>query len=93
MDISQFTVGSLDFGNARNAMRGPGFFNTDLSLTKAFKIGERLSFEVGATAFDILNHQNFDLPINSVLSSGLWADSVHDRFRTPTPTEHSSACR
>jgi Carboxypeptidase regulatory-like domain/TonB dependent receptor len=67
-DIGEFTVGSLDFGNARNALRGPGFFNTDLSLLKNFKIGERLGFAVGATAFDILNHQNFDLPINSIRS-------------------------
>jgi len=65
---SEFTVGALDFGNARNALRGPGFFDTDLSILKNFKIGERFGFAIGATAFDILNHQNFDLPINSIKS-------------------------
>jgi hypothetical protein len=66
--ISEFSVGTPDFGNARNALRGPGFFNTDLSLLKNFKVGERFGFAVGATAFDILNHQNFDLPVNSIRS-------------------------
>jgi len=50
----------------RNSLRGAGFFNTDLALTKNFKIGERLGLTVGATAFNILNHQNFEIPVNSV---------------------------
>jgi hypothetical protein len=67
--LSQFSLGTQGFGNhSRNSMRGPGFFDTDLSLTKGFMIGERFNFIIGATAFDILNHQNFDLPINSVSS-------------------------
>jgi hypothetical protein len=60
--------GVRSFGNARNALRGPGFFDTDLSILKNFKIGERFGFAIGATAFDVLNHQNFDLPINSITS-------------------------
>jgi len=66
---SQFAVGTLGFGNhSRNSMRGPGFFNTDLSVTKRFPIGEAMAFSIGANAFNILNHQNFDLPWNSVIS-------------------------
>ncbi|HEY6768394.1 MAG TPA: TonB-dependent receptor [Candidatus Sulfotelmatobacter sp.] len=69
VDASGFDVGALSFGNhARNSMRGPGFFNTDLSVSKNFKVGERLGFAIGATAFNVLNHQNFDVPINSVTS-------------------------
>jgi hypothetical protein len=60
--------GIRSFGNSRNALRGPGFFDTDLSVLKNFKLSERFNFAVGATAFDILNHQNFDLPINSITS-------------------------
>jgi hypothetical protein len=67
--LSEFAVGSNDFGNSRNALRGPGFFNTDLSVLKNFKIGERFGFAIGATAFDVLNHQNFDLPGNSIRAS------------------------
>jgi len=67
--ITDFSVGANDFGNSRNSLRGPGFFDSDLSVLKNFKIGERFGFAVGATAFDVLNHQNFDLPINSIRSS------------------------
>jgi hypothetical protein len=67
-NITDFAVGANDFGNSRNSLRGPGFFDTDISLTKNFKIGERLGFAIGATAFDVLNHQNFDLPVNSIRS-------------------------
>jgi hypothetical protein len=66
--ISSFSVGANDFGNSRNSLRGPGFFNTDISILKNFKLGERFGFAIGATAFDVLNHQNFDLPINSIRS-------------------------
>jgi TonB-dependent receptor-like protein len=60
--------GVRSFGEARNALRGPGFFDTDLSILKNFKVGERFGFAIGATAFDVLNHQNFDLPVNSITS-------------------------
>jgi len=36
--ISDFEVGANDFGNSRNSLRGPGFFDTDLSVLKNFKI-------------------------------------------------------
>jgi len=52
-------------------MRGPGLFNIDLSVTKNFKSGERVGFALGATACNILNHQNFDLPMNGIKESHL----------------------
>jgi hypothetical protein len=68
---AQFDVGTLGFGNhARNSLRGSGFFNTDISVMKNFKVGERVGFAVGATAFNLINHQNFDLPNNSVTNGG-----------------------
>lgn len=53
-----------DFSGAssRNAFRGPGYFNTDLTLKKAFKITERFAFALGANAFNVLNHPNFRNP-------------------------------
>ena len=42
---------------------------------KNFKIGERFGFAVGATAFNVLNHQNFDPPVNSV-TSGIFGDII-----------------
>jgi len=76
VDASEFNVGTMDFGNhSRNSLRGPGFFNTDLSLVKTMKITETMNFAIGATAFNILNHQNFDLPYNSV-TSGLFGSII-----------------
>ncbi len=66
--IAQFTVGANNFGFGRNSQHGPSFFDTDLALTKEFKVGERFGVAIGATAFNILNHQNFDLPVNSIRS-------------------------
>jgi hypothetical protein len=57
------------FGNyPRNTLRGPNFFDTDLNVTKNFKVGERLGLAIGANFFNILNHPNFDLPNNNVPS-------------------------
>ncbi len=59
----------LDYGNtARNAFRGPGYFNTDLNVNRVFSVHERFKLMVGAYFFNILNHPNFDLPVNNVAS-------------------------
>lgn len=61
------------FGNvARNSFRGPGFFNSDLSIKKNFKITESgLTFTMGANAYNVLNHPHFANPDNSVTSGTL----------------------
>lgn len=49
----------------RNQFFGPHFFNTDMTLMKGFHLahlGEASKLEVGATAFNLLNHPNFGLP-------------------------------
>jgi hypothetical protein len=50
----------------RNSVRGPGYFNTDLSLKKDFKLTERFNFTVGASAYNILNHPNFQSPLGNL---------------------------
>jgi len=59
-------VGSLtSFPNQfRNAYTGPGFFDSDLSVTKNFKITERVAFGAGATFYNVFNHPNFAQPGN-----------------------------
>ena len=48
------------FGNFPvNSLVGPNYFNFDLSVTKRIPISERVSFEIKATAINILNHANF----------------------------------
>jgi hypothetical protein len=51
------------FGDlSRNALTGPGFADTDLSLEKATRIAETTSLVVRIDAFDLLNHANFGNP-------------------------------
>jgi carboxypeptidase family protein/TonB-dependent receptor-like protein len=45
---------------ARNIFRGAPFRNWDFSLSKMTKIRERLSLQLRAELFNILNHPNFD---------------------------------
>ena len=51
---AQFHMGNL----ARNAVIGPGFFNTDLSIIKKTRMG-RATVEFRAEAFNVFNHPNF----------------------------------
>jgi hypothetical protein len=56
-----------NFGNiGRNAFRGPGYFDTDLTVSKTFAVRERYRLQIGANFFNVLNHPNFDLPVNNV---------------------------
>jgi hypothetical protein len=46
----------------RNALTGPGFSDTDVSLEKTTKIVESTELIVRIDAFDLLNHANFGNP-------------------------------
>ena len=64
--------GVAGFGNERrNQVYGPNFFDTDLGLMKNFRIPgwESAELQIGAQAFNILNHPNFDQPVNDVGNS------------------------
>jgi hypothetical protein len=53
------------FGTVRrNSFRGPNYFNTDFSIRKNFKLTERMSLQLGANAYNVLNHPNFQIPGN-----------------------------
>lgn len=53
-------------GNAgRNILRGPGFAEFDASLHKDFAIAERRKITVGVEAYNLFNHPNFGVPINT----------------------------
>lgn len=61
------TASPTGFGQqGRNDFRGPGFFDMDLSLTREFTIKERFKVSLGAQAYNLLNHPNFDQPVNDV---------------------------
>src|SRR6266508_2772970 len=56
-------VGPNHLGNLpRNAVIGPGFYNTDLSIIKKTKLGGT-TVELRAEAFDVFNHPNFGFPL------------------------------
>jgi hypothetical protein len=61
--IGQFTYGTL----GRNALRGPGFINTDVSLSKhLFLFAEKLDSELRLDAFNVFNHANFGNPNTNI---------------------------
>ncbi|MGC9947232.1 MAG: carboxypeptidase regulatory-like domain-containing protein [Bryobacteraceae bacterium] len=47
---------------SRNQFRGPGYFDVDMQVYKTFKIAERVTFGLGAQAFNVLNHPNYAVP-------------------------------
>jgi outer membrane receptor protein involved in Fe transport len=56
---------------ARNAVFGPTYFNTDLSLQKEFRLKERASLKLLVSAFNIWNHPNFSMvPVFSSANVG-----------------------
>jgi hypothetical protein len=55
--------GSLHFGNlGRNAIYGPGFSNTDLSVVKNITLAGTARLQLRAEAFNLFNQANFGQP-------------------------------
>jgi hypothetical protein len=70
-------------GNApRTSVRGPGFSNLDVGVSKEFPIRETARLQFRVEAFNILNHPNFALPFNQ-----LYIGFVPQFRRVPTPAE------
>ena len=64
-DTSVFSAPAQNtWGNmTRNdSIRGPGFWNVDLSLVKRFRFGDRVAAELRADAFNAFNHPIFANP-------------------------------
>jgi len=58
------------FGNAGHySLRGPGYFNVDLAVSREFRLVESLTLHIRAEAFNLLNHPNFGLPSGNIASS------------------------
>jgi len=51
-----------EYGSGRNIFTGPGFFQTDASIHKAFTIRERLKLEIRGEGFNVFNNVNFSQP-------------------------------
>ena len=64
-DSTQFAASGAEpgFGNVgRNSIFGPGYSDIDATLFKNFTIKERLRFQIGASAYNLINHPNFQNP-------------------------------
>ena len=82
--IGQFTEGSFP----RNGLRGPGFINTDLSLSKHLLFfREKIDTEIRADAFNIFNHTNFANPSTDITSSTFGTISSVAGAQSPTNPE------
>lgn len=53
----------------RNALRGPGFVQWDMSIAKYFPITERVKIQFRADLFNILNHPNFASPDGGICTA------------------------
>ena len=63
------TTQAGQFGNeGRNAVRGPGISEVDLSLLKTLAVTESVRVQFRAECFNIANHANFGLPVNDLAS-------------------------
>ena len=60
------TVGNL----GRNVMRGPGYAETDISVTKNTRINEKVTLQFKAEMFNIFNHPNFAVPDGGIINAG-----------------------
>jgi hypothetical protein len=61
---ADFVQPSTDFMGdvGRNAFRGPGFLGGDLSVKKNFAVTERMTFQIGLSAYNWFNHANYGSP-------------------------------
>jgi len=74
--VSATTPGLIDgyFGNAgRDILRGPGYFDLDMSLMRNFKITERFTFQFEADAFGVTNTPHFNTPNSNISAANFGA--------------------
>jgi hypothetical protein len=72
----------------RDVLTGPRLLTVDLSLVKSNKIGERVTVQFRAEAFNILNHVNFALPGNVTVftAGGIVPPNAGQITATSTPS-------
>lgn len=69
-DTTQYALNEIGtFGNSgRNSLRGPRYFNTDISIIKDIRIWEQMAVQIRGEAFNVFNNVNFNGP-NTTRSS------------------------
>ena len=75
------SVVNCQFGDSgRNTVRGPHFTDSDIYITKNFKIREGLTFRFDTQMFNAFNHANFALPSN--VEAGVPGGLIPAKFGT-----------
>ncbi len=75
-------VAANHFGNLpRNAVRGPAFNNTDVSIMRNATLGQGANLQVRVDIFDVFNHVNFASPGN-IVGSPTFAKITKTRLPT-----------
>ena len=69
----------------RNQFRGPGFFDSDFTINKNFKLTERMAFGVGANFYNVFNHPNFASPTDTWTGTGTSSGTFGQVFQTTAP--------
>jgi len=86
-------VGPNHFGNlARNAVRGPGFYNTDFSIIKRTRIS-KATLELRAEAFNVFNHPNLGNPSLAGRTATVGSTSFGLITSTRLPTGDAGSAR
>ena len=70
----------------RNQFRGPGYFDTDLSILKNFQMPrwESAKLQIGAQFFNLFNHPNFDKPVNDFAAGPGTFGMIQSTVSAPT---------
>ena len=70
------------FGNlGRNAVAGPAFYNTDLSIAKTARLRAGAALQFRLDVFDLFNHPNFGPPGN-IVGTPTFGKITRTRFAT-----------
>jgi hypothetical protein len=70
-NINDFTANAIGtFGDTgKNVIRGPRYFDTDLSLLKETKLSKKVNLEFRAEFYNAFNNVNFGMPDNGLTDS------------------------
>lgn len=80
-DTTVFTAVARFGSLGRNVVIGPGFSNTDFSIIKNTRLGEKLRMEFRTEVFDLFNHANFGPP-GVVVGTPTFGQITSTRFST-----------
>jgi hypothetical protein len=88
LDVNAFVAPAPgEIGNlARNSLRGPGFWNIDVSIGRTFPVPmapERVRVQLRADIFNLFNHANLGNPI--VLRNESFGQAFYGRLGTESP--------